>query len=361
MPKKHKSMRLLAGILFLGLTACGGGETKTSSSTSTSETVSPTASPAEIAEQEASNTVLVDGSSTVFPISEALAQSFASKNPGTKVVVGISSSGGGFKRFCIGDTDIVNASRPIKQAEMDLCKANGVEYVEVPIAYDGIAVVVNRYNDWAECLTLEELAKIWSEESQGKFAEWKEVREDFPDTPLKLYAPDTESGTYDHFTAAVTGTEGKSRMDFEASENDQVIALAIDSEWGSLGFIGYNYYNQNKDVWKLVKIDNGSGECIEPNATTIGDGTYSPLARPLFVYANKNSLKRIPVVKDFVNYQIDASNKERFTEAGYVPLPESILVQYREKIEKADTGSLFDGESAVGVKLADKLNEEKEK
>lgn len=357
MQAKHKSIGLLAGFLFLSLTACGGGETQTS----TSETVSPTASPAEIAEQEARNTVLVDGSSTIFPISEALAQSFASKNPGTRVVVGISSSGGGFKRFCIGDTDIINASRPIKQAEMDLCKANGVEYVEVPIAYDGIAVVVNRYNDWAECLTLEELAKIWSEESQGKFAEWNQVREDFPETPLKLYAPDTESGTYDYFTAAVTGTQGKSRMDFEASENDQVIALAIDSEWGSLGFVGFNYYNQNKDGWKLVKIDNGSGECIEPNATTIGDGTYSPLARPLFVYVNKNSLKRVPVVKDFVNYQIDASNKERFTEAGYVPLPESLLVEFREKIEKAETGSLFNGESAVGVKLADKLNEEKEK
>jgi len=360
MPKKRKSISFLTGILFLSLTACGGGETKTSSSSSPS-TVSPTATPAEIAEEEAKNTVLVDGSSTVFPISEALAQSFMSKNPGTRVVVGVYSTRGGFNKFCIGDTDIANASRPIHEAEMELCKSNGVEYVEVPLAYDGIVVVANRYNDWVECLTTEELGKIWSEESQGKFAEWKQVREDFPQTPLKLYGPDRESGTYDYFTAAITGTEGKSRTDFSASEYEDVIAQGIDSEWGGLGFVSFNYYNKKKDAFKLVKIDNGSGECIEPNPTTIGDGTYSPLARPLFVYVNKNSLKGNNPVKDFVNYQIDASNKEKLVEAGYVPLPESILVQFRERIENTDTGSIFDGGSAVGIKLADKLNEEDEK
>jgi phosphate transport system substrate-binding protein len=359
---KHKSIGVLAGVLFLGLTACGGGETETAASSSRSpSTVSPTATPAEIAEEEARNTVLVDGSSVVFPLSEALAQSFTSKNPGTRVVVGISHSGGGFKRFCIGDTDLVNASRPITEVEMKLCKKNGVEYVEVPIAYDGIVVVANRYNDWVECLTLEELGKIWSAESQGKFTEWKQVREEFPDVPLKLYGPDTESGTYDYFTAAVTGTEGKSRTDFGASEHDDVIAQGIDAEWGGLGFVSFNYYNKKKDALKLVQIDNGGGECIEPNPKTIGNGTYSPLARPLFVYVNNNSLKRIEVVENFVNYQIDVSNQERLTEAGYVPIPESILVEFRERIEKGDTGSIFDGGSAVGVKLAEKLSEENEK
>ncbi len=362
MQMKHKSIGVLAGVLFLGLTACGGGEAETSASSSSSpSTISPTATPAEIAEQEAKNTVLADGSSVVFPLSDAMAQSFMSKNPGTRVIVGISHSGGGFKRFCIGDTDLVNASRPITEAEMQLCKKNGVQYVEVPIAYDGIVVVANRYNDWAECLTLEELGKIWSAESQGKFAEWKQVREEFPDTPLKLYGPDTESGTYDYFTAAVTGTQGKSRTDFGASEHDAVIAQGIDAEWGSLGFVSFNYYNKKKDALKLVKVDNGSGECVEPNPTTIGNGTYSPLARPLFVYVNKNSLKEIGPVRDFVNYQIDASNKEKLTEAGYVPIPESILAEFRDRIEKGDTGSIFDGGSAVGVKLAEKLSEEEEK
>ncbi|MDJ0555980.1 MAG: PstS family phosphate ABC transporter substrate-binding protein [Microcoleaceae cyanobacterium MO_207.B10] len=351
----QQSLRFLALGLLLIVSACGSGE----KITSTAE-ISP-----EVTEEETEERtfVLVDGSSTIFPVSDTMAENFMTDNPEVQVIVGISSSGAGLKKFCIGDTDIANASRPIKKSEIDLCRANGIEFVEIPIAFDGISVIANRYNDWAECLTLEELKTIWqpNDGEAEKVSNWKQIRDELPEEPLSLYAPDTDSGTYDYFTDAVTGAEGKSRKDFQASEDDDVIIQGIESDWGSLGFLGFSYYQKNKDNLTLIAIDNGSGQCIEPSLETIANGNYSPLSRPLFLYINKNALENIPAVKAFVDYQIDIANKAVTSEVGYVPLPGFLQEKIQERVEKLITGSVFNGESAVGVKLIDKLFSEKER
>lgn len=350
---KNQSLRYLAVALLLMVSACGSGETQTSTDETSPE--------ANLEETEERQYVLVDGSSTIFPLSDTMAQKFMQDNPEIRVVVGISSSGAGLKKFCIGDTDISNASRPIKKSEIDLCRANGIEYVEIPIAFDGISIIANRYNDWADCLTIEELTKIWQPDDTEKVTNWKQIRDEFPEEPLSLYAPDPESGTYDYFTDAVTGAEGKSRKDYKASEDDDVIIQGIESEWGSLSFLSFTYYEQNKDALKLIAVDNGSGQCVEPSSETIANGTYSPLSRPLFLYVNKTFLEKMPAVKAFVDYQMDVANKAVISEEGYVPLPGMLQGKVRERVEELTTGSVFDGESAVGVKLIDKLLSEKER
>ncbi|GFZ93804.1 PstS family phosphate ABC transporter substrate-binding protein [Okeania sp. KiyG1] len=352
---KNQSLRFFAVTLLAIVGACGNNETITS----TTET-SPQANEEDTENREY---VLVDGSSTIFPLSDTMAQKFMNDNPENQIIVGISSSGAGLKKFCIGDTDISNASRPIKKSEIDLCKANGIEFVEIPIAFDGISIIANRDNDWADCLTLKELTKIWQpDDGDGeKITNWKQIRDEFPEEPLSLYAPDPESGTYDYFTDAVNGEEGKSRKDYKASEDDDIIIQGIESDWGSLGFLGFTYYEENKDALKLITIDNDTGQCVEPSSETIANGTYAPLSRPLFLYVSKNSLEKIPLVKAFVDYQIDVANQEVISEVGYVPLPGFLQGKITERFEELTTGSVFEGESAVGVKLIDKLLSEKEK
>ncbi|NER05996.1 MAG: PstS family phosphate ABC transporter substrate-binding protein [Okeania sp. SIO3C4] len=352
---KNQSLRFFAVALLVIVGACGNNETITS----TTET-SPLANEEDT---EKRGYVLVDGSSTIFPLSDTMAQKFMNNNPENQVIVGISSSGAGLKKFCIGDTDISNASRPIKKSEIDLCQANGIEFVEIPIAFDGISIIANRDNDWADCLTLEELTKIWqpNDDDQEKITNWKQIRDEFPEEPLSLYAPDADSATYDYFTDAVTGEEGKSRKDYQASEDNDIIIQGIESDWGSLGFFSFTYYEENKDALKLIAVDNDTGQCVEPSSETIANGTYVPLSRPLFLYISKNSLEKIPPVKAFVNYQIDVANQEVISEVGYVPLPGLLQGKIRERVEELTTGSVFEGESAVGVKLIDKLFSEKER
>ncbi|NEN92765.1 MAG: PstS family phosphate ABC transporter substrate-binding protein [Okeania sp. SIO3H1] len=352
---KNQSLRFFAVALFLIVGACGNKETITSTTEK-----SPLANEEDIEDREY---VLVDGSSTIFPLSNTMAQKFMNDNPETQIIVGISSSGAGLKKFCIGDTDVSNASRPIKKSEIDLCQANGIEFVEIPIAFDGISIIANRYNDWADCLTLEELTKIWqpNNDDQDQITNWKQIRDEFPEEPLGLYAPDPDSGTYDYFTDAVNGEEGRSRKDYKASEDDDVILQGIESEWGSLSFLGFTYYEQNKDVVKVISVDNGSGQCVEPSSETIANGTYSPLSRPLFLYVSKNSLENISSVKAFVDYKINTANKPIISEEGYVPLPRILQERIRKRVEELTTGSVFEGESAVGVKLIDKLFTEKER
>ena len=340
--------------ILLLITACGGGEKKTEPI----ETPSAASTPEE---EETRSYVLVDGSSTIFPISDTMAQNFMQDNADIQVIVGISSSGSGLKKFCIGDTDIGNASRPIKKSEIDLCRANGIEFVEIPIAFDAISIIANQYNDWSDCLTLEELKKIWQPDDAEKVTNWKQIREQFPEEPLSLYAPDTDSGTYDYFTDAIIGIAGKSRKDFKASEDDNIIVQGIESDWGSLGFLGLAYYENNKDVLKLISIDNGSGQCVEPSREAIANGNYTPLSRPLFLYVNKSSLEKMPPVKAFVDYQIDVTNKEIISEVGYVPISGILQVKIKEHLEELTTGSVFEGESTVGVKLIDKYLSEKER
>ena len=323
--------------LVLALTACGGGEKATGDASGIS------------------GDVLVDGSSTVFPISEAMAEEFMAANSGVRVTVGVSGSGGGFKKFCAGETDISNASRPIKESEIELCQQNSIEFVEVPVAFDGLSVVVNNGNDWAACLKAEELGKMWEPAAQGSISNWNQIRPDFPDKELRLYGPGTDSGTYDYFTDATTGEEGESRGDYTASEDDNVIVQGVTSDDGGLGFFGFAYYEENKDSLKVVEIENSAGECVAPSSESIADGTYNPLSRPIFFYVSKAALEDKPQVQAFVEYHLDSANENLISEVGYVPLPGDIQSKVKARVDSKTLGSIFEGGSSVGVKLSDKL------
>ncbi|MBE9170013.1 PstS family phosphate ABC transporter substrate-binding protein [Pleurocapsales cyanobacterium LEGE 06147] len=302
--------------------------------------------------------ITIDGSSTVFPITEAMAEEFQIENPGTRVTVGISGTGGGFKKFCAGETDIQDASRPIKDSEMEACQQAGIEFIELPVAYDALSVVVNSQNDWVDCLTTEELQKIWEPAAQGKINNWSQVRADFPDQPLTLYGPGTDSGTFDYFTDAINGEEGASRGDYTASEDDNVIVQGVANDTGALGYFGLAYYEENQDKLKVVGIDdgdpsNGDG-CIPPSVATVENSTYQPLARPIFIYVNKEALSR-PEVQSFVNYYMDPANKDLVSEVGYIPLNDSVYQAIQTRLANQTTGTMFEGGSTVGVNLKEVL------
>ncbi|HVL89881.1 MAG TPA: PstS family phosphate ABC transporter substrate-binding protein [Actinomycetota bacterium] len=275
-------------------------------------------------------TVSVDGSSTVFPISQAVAEEFNVEQPDVKTSVGVSGTGGGFKKFCSGETDMSNASRHIKDSEIAECKKNGIEYLEMTVAIDGLSVLVNPKNTWAKCLTTEELKKIWSPEAQGKITNWRQIRPEFPDKPLKLYGPGTDSGTFDYFTDAIVGEEGKSRSDYTASEDDNVLVQGIAGDENALGYFGFAYYEENVEKLSIVQVDPGSG-CVEPSRQTINDGTYKPLSRPLFVYVAKKAAAR-PEVEAFVDFYLENVN-ELVESVGYIDMPAAMLAEQKSKWE----------------------------
>jgi len=271
----------------------------------------------------------VDGSSTVFPITEAVAEEFVAETTGRfRVTVGLSGTGGGFQRFCAGETAVSNASRPIKESELEACRRNGVEPLELPVAYDGLAVVVNPANTFVECLTVEELKRIW--EPGSRVSRWSDVRAGFPDAPIRLFGPGTSSGTFDYFTEVIVGEEDASRPDYTASEDDNVLIQGVAGEPNALGYFGYAYYAENQDALKLVAVDGGEG-CVRPTPETIRDGTYRPLSRPLLIYVNRRALAE-PAVVEFVRFYMENA-AELVPETGYVPLtPE----QYQENLRKVE-------------------------
>jgi phosphate transport system substrate-binding protein len=283
----------------LGLSACGSGDAGNSASDA----------PA------LSGEVLIDGSSTVFPIQEAVAEEFQAANPGVRVSVGISGTGGGFKRFCAGETDLSDASRPIKDSEREACAANGIEYTELPLAWDGLSVVTNPANDFVQCLTVEELRKIWEPNSTVKT--WRDVRGEWPAEEIKLYGPGTDSGTFDYFTEAIVGEAGASRPDYQASEDDNILVQGIAGDLHSLGYFGYAYVSENQGRLKLLGVDGGAG-CVSPSDATIADGTYKPLSRPLYVYVKHAALAR-PEVKAYLEFTVQNARAVVPT-TGYHPL-----------------------------------------
>lgn len=266
---------------------------------------------------QAAGLIRIDGSSTVFPITEAVAEEFGNAGGG-KVMVGISGTGGGFKRFCRGETDISDASRHIKDAEKALCQSNGVQYIEIPVAYDGLAVLVNPANTWVDHLTVEELKRIWEPEAQGFVTKWSQVRGGFPDEEIRLFGPGTDSGTFDYFTEAINGKSGKSRGDYTASEDDNVLVEGVASEKSGLGYFGLAYYEQNKDKLKLVAVDNGSGP-VKPSKETVLNDTYKPLARQIYIYVSKPAMKNNAKVKEFVEFYLHNA-APLVDEVGYIPL-----------------------------------------
>jgi phosphate transport system substrate-binding protein len=300
--------------------------------------------------------IAVDGSSTVYPITEAMAEEFQKANKGVKVTVGIGGTGGGFKKFCRGEIDIADASRPIRDGERTDCKKNGMEFIELPIALDALTVMVNPRNDWAKEMTVAELKKIWEPEAQGKIMNWKQVRDSFPDRPLKLYGAGVDSGTYDYFTAAIVGKEHSSRGDFTASEDDNVLVQGISGDVNALGFFGLAYYLENKNKLKAVgiKMKDGS-KAVEPSVDTARDGTYQPLSRPIFIYVSRKSAETRPEVQKFVEFYLDKKNALKLVkEVGYVPLPENAYDVFLQRLKERKLGTAFHG-SKIGVAIDELL------
>jgi phosphate transport system substrate-binding protein len=291
-------------------------------------------------------TVAIDGSSTVFPITEAVAEEFQKENPGVRVLVAISGTGGGFKKFSVSETDINDASRPIKSSELAKATENGVSFIEIPVAYDGIAVMVNPSNDFVDHLTVEELKKIWQPGSTVR--NWSDVRSDWPDQPLKLYGPGTDSGTFDYFTEAINGKSQSCRADFTASEDDNVLVQGIAGDKGALGFFGFAYYAENTSRLKIVPVDPGNG-AVTASEITINDGTYTPLSRPIFIYVSTAAAER-PEVREFVKFYIENA-PQLVAEVGYVPLPGKLYELGKQRFERGITGSVLSGVKTSGRSL----------
>ncbi len=308
----------------------------------------------------ANKLIKIDGSSTVFPITEAVAEEFQKQNKGIKVMVGISGTGGGFKRFGRGEIDISDASRPIKSKEIEACRENNIDFIELPVAYDGLCVVVNPQNTWVDYLTVAELKKIWDVPAQNKVTKWNQIRPEFPAKEIHLFGPGTDSGTFDYFTEVICGKSGASRGDYTASEDDNVLVEGVSSDISGLGYFGLAYYEQNKDKLKVVPVDdqndaNGKGH-ITPTLETVKNNTYQPLSRPIFIYVSIKSARKEEVAK-FVEFYIKNA-PELVKEVGYIPLPadvyEAVLTRFRKQIK----GSVFK-DIKPGFKMKDILLLEK--
>ena len=298
--------------------------------------------------------IKIDGSSTVYPITEAVAEEYQ-KATKVKVTVGISGTGGGFKKFCRGETDVSNASRPILKKEMDACKEAGVQYIELPIAYDGLTVVVNQNNDFVKSLTVEELKKMWEPSAQGKVKSWKQINASYPDTPLKLFGAGSDSGTFDYFTEAIVGKAKSSRGDYTASEDDNVVVQGVASDKGSLGYFGFAYFDENKDKLRAVPIVAKKGApAVMPSFESVKDGSYQPLARPIFIYVNATSAAFKPEVKAFVDFYL-ANAPTLVKEVKYIPLPANEYAAVTKHFKALKPGTGFDGTPEVGVKIEELL------
>lgn len=304
--------------------------------------------------------VRIDGSSTVYPITEAVAEEYQKIRKDVKVTVGISGTGGGFKKFCRGETDISDASRPILKKEIDACKEKNIEYIELPVAYDGLAVLVNTKNNWVNSLTVADLKKMWEPASQGKVMTWKDVRPEWPEAKLKLFGPGADSGTFDYFTEAINGKSKASRGDFTASEDDNVLVQGIAGDKNALGYFGLAYYEENKGKLKIVPIINSAtNKEITPSLQTVMDGTYTPLSRPLFIYVNKEALNKSEV-KEFVDFYLKHAPKLT-AQVKYVPLPANAYKLATERIARKKTGSMFGGKESVGMKIVELMRLEETK
>lgn len=297
------------------ISSCGGNGNRTSESETPSWDI-----------------ITIDGSSTVFPITEAVAEEFQKVHSHARVTVGISGTGGGFQKFCRGEVDITGASRPIKPSEIDACSNNDVEWVEIPVAYDGIAVVVNTENDWVNSITVEELSTLWEPNAQDQVTHWNQIRAEWPEEEVHLFGPGVDSGTFDYFTEVIVGDSGASRGDFTSSENDNVLVQGVSRDKVALGYFGFAYYEENQDKLKLLGVSEGGADAILPSPDTINNGTYSPLSRPIFAYVSKAAANRTEV-DTFVKYYLNEGNG-LVREVGYVPLPESEYALTRTRYQE---------------------------
>jgi phosphate transport system substrate-binding protein len=358
----------ILGIIALVAIACGpaaqpsgneGGETQPIATSAPSGQTAPTQAPSNGQDSgmyaSLSGDISIDGSSTVFPITEAVAEEFGKLTGGkVRVTVGISGTGGGFKKFCNSETQISDASRPIKASEAELCAQAGIEYIEIPVAIDGLSVMVNPQNDFVECMTVEELNKIWAPEAEGVITKWNQVRPEWPDEDIELFGAGVDSGTFDYFTEVINGESQASRGDFTASENDNVLVQGIAGDRNSLGFFGYAYYVENQEKLKIVAIDGGNG-CVTPTPETINNGTYIPLSRPIFIYVRQDAADT-PYVKGFVEYYLSQEGGQQLTaEVGYIPFPTEVYDLALKKFQNGTTGAVFGGENPMQGTVAEVL------
>jgi phosphate transport system substrate-binding protein len=305
----------------------------------------------------AQSVIKIDGSSTVFPIAEAVAEEFQiSKRGKTRVTVGIAGTGGGFKRFCRGETDISNASRPILKEEMDACRKAGIKYIELPVAFDALTVVVNPANTWVKTLTVADLRKMWEPGAQGRIKTWNQIRPDWPKEPLVLFGPGADSGTFDYFTEAVNGKSKASRGDFTASEDDNVLVTGVTNNKNALAYFGYAYYIGHKNTMRAVPIDNGKGKQVSPSIEAVNDGSYTPLSRPLFIYVRDTATARQDL-SEFIRFHL-TKGAELVKEVGYVPLPPQAYKIALGHFEKKKLGTVFGGVPEVGVTIENLLARE---
>lgn len=306
----------------------------------------------------ADTVVKIDGSSTVYPITEAVAEEFQlAKKNAIKVTVGISGTGGGFKKFCRGEIDISDASRPILSKEMEVCKAAGIKYIELPVAYDAMTVVINPKNKFIKQLTVAELKKMWEPAAQGTVKQWNQINPAWPDQPIKLFGPGADSGTFDYFTEAIVGKAKSSRGDFTASEDDNVLVQGVSRDIGALGYFGMAYYTENKDKLKAVPIAMAEGKpAVLPSFETVENGTYQPLSRPIFIYVSAKALEK-PEIKEFVEFYLKNAAK-LVKEVKYVPLPAKAYAIAQQHVTNKKLGTVFGGEAEVGLKIEDLLKRE---
>lgn len=302
-------------------------------------------------EDRLSGRIEIDGSSTVYPISEAIAEEFRSEAPSVRVTVGLSGTGGGFKKFIRGETDINDASRQISASERKQARQNAVEYLELKVAFDGIAVVAHPENDWADYLTVEELKTMWEPEAQENIDRWNEVRSSWPDRKLQLYGPGVASGTYDYFTEVIVGESGASRGDYTASEDDNVLVQGVAGDKNALGFFGLAYYEENSDKLRLVPVDDGDGDPVTPTLETIASDTYSPLSRPLYIYVRKKAAQR-EEVRAFIEFYLDNAGKIA-KDVGYVPMPDSLYEIEKEKFNAFHAASSTSSEQSADTAKSD--------
>jgi phosphate transport system substrate-binding protein len=300
--------------------------------------------------------IQIDGSSTVYPVTEAVAEEFQKLKRGSvKVTVGISGTGGGFKKFCRAETDISNASRPITTKEIEDCKQAKVEFIEIPVAFDALTVVINPKNEWASTVTVADLKKMWEPSAQGAVTKWNQVRSNWPDATLKLFGPGADSGTFEYFTEAIVGKAKSSRGDFTASEDDNVLVQGVSTDRNALGYFGFAYYAENTKRLKAAAIDNGKGGVL-PSAKTVEDGTYQPLARPVFIYVSKKAAGK-PEVKEFVEFYLANAGK-LVQSVKYVSLPPKVYTTGLEHFQKGKVGTVFPGKPEVGVSIEELVKRE---
>jgi phosphate transport system substrate-binding protein len=309
-----------------------------------------------LASQE-TQAIAIDGSSTVYPITATMVAEYqTTQQEPIDIEVEFSGTGGGFAKFCRGETDINNASRPIQLEEMEACNQSQVRFIELPIAFDALTVVVNPQNDWLDSLTVEELAKIWSPDAEGKITRWNQVRESFPDLPLNLYAPGRDSGTFDYFTEAVVGEAGASRTDYTASEDDDVLVAGVSQDPNALGYFGLAYYEQRANEMKAVAVDSGTGAVL-PSQETVERAQYQPLSRPLFIYVNAASAQENQALRQFIDFYLEAA-PELVTEVGYVPLPEEAYNIDKVTFHRGEVGTVFEGQSQFNLTIPELLRKQ---